>query len=48
VLNQLFHGTNGPAAATHYFINYTPSQDSVNVTGSGNTWATGDTYTQAG
>jgi len=48
VLNQLFDNNNGPAAATHYLINYTPSQDSVNVTGSGNTWATGDTYTQAG
>ena len=48
VLNQLFDGNNGPAAATHYLINYTPSQDSVNVTGSGNTWATGDTYTQVG
>jgi hypothetical protein len=48
VLSQLFDGHNGPAASTHYLINYTPSQDSVNVTGSGNTWATGDTYTQAG
>ena len=48
VLNQLFHGTNGPAAATHYMISYTPSQDSVNVTGSGDTWAAGATYTQAG
>ena len=48
VLNQLFDGNNGPAAATHYLINYTPTQDSVNVTGSGNTWATGATYTQAG
>jgi hypothetical protein len=48
VLSQLFDGNNGPAASTHYLINYTPSQDSVNVTGSGNTWATGDTYTQAG
>ena len=48
VLNQLFDGNNGPAAATHYLINYTPSMDSVNVTGSGNTWAAGDTYTQAG
>ena len=48
VLHQLFDGNNGPAASTHYLMNYTPSQDSVNVTGSGNTWATGDTYTQAG
>ena len=48
VLHQLFDGNNGPAASTHYLINYTPGQDSVNVTGSGNTWATGDTYTQAG
>jgi hypothetical protein len=48
VLSQLFDGNNGPAASTHYLINYTPGKDSVNVTGSGNTWATGDTYTQAG
>ena len=48
VLSELFHGSNGPAASTHYLINYTPSVDSVNVTGSGNTWAAGDTYTQAG
>ena len=48
VLNQLFGGNNGPAAATHYMISYTPSQDSVNVTGSGDTWAAGATYTQAG
>jgi hypothetical protein len=48
VLSELFHGGNGPAASTHYLMNYTPTQDSVNVTGSGNTWAAGDTYTQAG
>lgn len=48
VLSQLFDGHNGPAASTHYLINYTPSMNSVNVTGSGNTWAAGDTYTQAG
>ena len=48
VLNQLFDNNNGPAASTHYLMNYTPSKDSVNVTGSGNTWATGDTYTQVG
>ena len=48
VLSQLFDGNNGPAAATHYMISYTPSQDSVNVTGSGDTWAAGATYTQAG
>jgi hypothetical protein len=48
VLSQLFDRNNGPAASTHYLINYTPSMDSVNVTGSGNTWAAGDTYTQAG
>src|SRR5215472_12091860 len=48
VLNQLFNNNNGSAASTHYLINYTPSQDSVDVTGSGNTWATGDTYTQVG
>jgi hypothetical protein len=48
VLSELFHGGNGPAASTHYLMNYTPGTDSVNVTGSGNTWAAGDTYTQAG
>jgi len=48
VLTELFHGDNGAAASTHYLINYTPSFDSVNVTGSGNTWMAGDTYTQAG
>ena len=48
VLSELFHGDNGPAASTHYLMNYTPGQDSVTVTGSGNTWAAGDTYTQAG
>ena len=48
VLSQLFHSANGPAASTHYLMNYTPSQDSVDVTGNGNTWAAGDTYTQAG
>jgi hypothetical protein len=48
VLSQLFDSNNGSAASTHYLINYTPGKDSVNVTGSGNTWATGDTYTQAG
>jgi len=48
VLSELFHGGNGAAASTHYLMNYTPTQDSVNVTGSSNTWATGDTYTQAG
>jgi hypothetical protein len=48
VLTELFHGGNGPAASTHYLINYTPSMDSVNVTGSGDTWVSGDTYTQAG
>jgi hypothetical protein len=48
VLGELFHGDNGPAASTHYLISYTPSMDSVNVTGSGDTWVSGDTYTQAG
>jgi len=48
VLSELFHDANGPAASTHYLMNYTPGMDSVNVTGSGNTWAAGDTYTQAG
>ena len=48
VLHQLFDGNNAPAASTKYLMNYTPSKDSVNVTGNGNTWATGETYTQAG
>ena len=48
VLRELFHGHNGSAASTHYLISYTPTIRSVNVTGSGNTWAAGDTYTQAG
>ena len=48
VLRQLFHGHNGSAASTHYLISYTPTIRSVNVTGSGNAWAAGDTYTQAG
>jgi len=48
VLSQLFNNNNGPAASTNYLMNYTPTQDSVNVTGNGDTWATGDTYTQVG
>ena len=48
VLSQLFNNNNGPAASTNYLVNYTPTQDSVNVTGNGDTWATGDTYTQVG
>jgi len=48
VLSELFHGHNKAAASTHYLISYTPTIKSVNVTGSGNTWAAGDTYTQAG
>jgi hypothetical protein len=48
VLSQLFDGNNGPAASSHYLVNYTPSMDGVNVTGSGNTSGAGDTYTQAG
>lgn len=48
VLAELFHGDNKAAASSHYMINYTPTIKSVNVTGSGNTWAAGDTYTQAG
>jgi len=48
VLDELFHGNESAAASTHYLISYTPSLDSVNVTGSGNTWVAGDTYTQAG
>ena len=48
VLSQLFGGQSVSAASTHYDINYTPSMASVNVTGSGNTWKAGDTYTQVG
>lgn len=48
VVGQLFDGNNGPAASSHYLVNYTPGLDSVNVTGSGNTWPACDTYTQAG
>jgi hypothetical protein len=48
VLSELFHGHNKAAASTHYLISYTPTIKSVNVTGSGNTWSAGDTYTQAG
>jgi hypothetical protein len=48
VLSQLFHHNNGPAASTHYLMNYTPSFDGVNVTGNGNTWNAGDTYSQVG
>jgi hypothetical protein len=48
VVSQLFDSNNGPAASTHYLLNYTPSANSVNVTGSGDTWNAGDTYTQAG
>jgi hypothetical protein len=48
VLGQLFDHNNGPAASTHYLMNYTPSFDGVNVTGNGNTWNAGETYTQAG
>jgi hypothetical protein len=48
VLTELFHGHNGPAVSTHYLMNYTPSFDGVNVTGNGNTWNAGETYTQAG
>ena len=48
VLSELFHGANGPAASTHYLMNYTPGQNSVDVTGNGNMWGAGDTYTQAG
>ena len=48
VLSQLFQNANQPAASTHYLMNYTPSSDGVNVTGDGNTWNAGSTYTQAG
>ncbi|HEY2489200.1 MAG TPA: hypothetical protein VGI37_06830 [Streptosporangiaceae bacterium] len=48
VLSELFDGQSVSAASTHYDIDYTPSMASVNVTGSGNTWKAGDTYTQVG
>ena len=48
VLSELFHGGNGPAASTHYLINYTPKFNGVNVTGGSNVWPAGATYTQAG
>jgi hypothetical protein len=48
VLKEYFDGQNVSAASTHYLMNYTPSMNSVNVTGSGDTWNAGDTYTQAG
>jgi hypothetical protein len=48
VLSELFHGDNGPAASSHYLVNYTPTYDGVNVTGGSNVWQAGDTYTQAG
>jgi hypothetical protein len=48
VLSELFHNGNGPAASTHYLINYTPKFNGVNVTGGSNVWLAGDTYTQAG
>jgi hypothetical protein len=47
VLAELFGGPVS-AAHTNYLINYTPAFDGVQVTGSGNTWSAGDTYTQAG
>lgn len=48
VLSQLFDGQQVSAGSTHYLMNYTPSLNSVSVTGSGNTWNAGATYTQAG
>jgi hypothetical protein len=48
VLAELFHNGNSPAASTHYLMSYTPSFDGANVTGNGNTWNAGVTYTQAG
>lgn len=48
VLSELFHNNNQPAASTHYAMYYTPGQDSVDVTGTGNTWGAGTTYTQVG
>jgi hypothetical protein len=49
VLGQLFDSNSAPSAASvHYLINYTPGLNSVSVTGSGDTWNAGDTYTQAG
>ena len=48
VLSELFQNNNGPAASTHYLMNYTPSSDGVNVTGGSNIWHAGDTYSQVG
>jgi hypothetical protein len=48
VLSELFHSNNQPAASTSYAMYYTPGQNSVDVSGHGNTWGAGDTYTQAG
>jgi hypothetical protein len=48
VLSQLFDGQPVSAASSPYDIHYTPSLNSVNVTGSGDTWNAGDTYTQVG
>ena len=48
VLSQYFDGQSVSAATTHYLISYTPSLPSQDVTGAGDTWPAGDTYTQAG
>ena len=50
VLNELFNGGNGPAASTHYSINYDPGMNSVDPTGSttGNVWTAGTIYNQTG
>jgi hypothetical protein len=48
VLSELFHGANQPAVSTHYTFNYTPTIDSVDVTGAGDTWTAGTVYSQTG
>jgi hypothetical protein len=49
-LSDLFNGGNGPAATTHYSVNYTPSLNSVDPTGTstGNVWTAGTVYNQTG
>lgn len=51
VIAQLFHKNNGPAASTHYTVNYTQSAAFAGVDPTGgttNTWPAGTTYTQTG
>ena len=48
VLSEYFDGQPVNAATVHYLISYTPTLPSQDVTGAGDTWAAGDTYTQVG